>query len=500
MIPIIYTDEEYEDRLRFTSFLSDYFKIRKGTISNDFKYPLDVDIIFGWYQQRHPDTLLDVATVTHMLSVMGVKDVTRITLDVRPGIKMPIELTKLVRGHLQPDKAIEQLQVEPAELTLTPGLNALNLFIDLFMVEDKETKTSTAEIFDLYSCYCMHYNLQTLSKQEANRVFRRRIGDIRKGYVKGKSGMPYLYVRIPEQEYWEMSILIGLGLFVDNVGRVVDNKNKIMCSDVDELDQLVTPNALLQQYIDKRTSKRRYGIESPRTPKKRKRKDMGSDVTRRETQKDISDDSGGTQTSVRRAPGNSEDAALLRQTKADEIQGTRSKDNEHKDTKLNNTEDRDTKDTDRSTHKGDQRSHDKTNSSRNNPADERTSGRWREARRTDTNNSQQESSGGLIPYERSQVTGSVDPDDADWSIKVHSKEEWQEIQEQERAKEAREGLPTDEEVFKVLAMYKRISVGEFTKKDAEKVLKDIGVPQTAEDIWLKFQAYWEVTEIRANDD
>lgn len=273
----IYSEEEMTARSQFTMFFFDYFRLqRKHT--NTFKYPLSVDMIYAMYLRLFPNTTISQADMEFFFTVAGF-DARNLYLDLRPDVKFSEEMQKGLAPHLRPNviRSLGMCQ-ETASLSLDRAKNGFNHFMDVFIRPVKDgSRISTQRLFNLYTLFCVAYNIPMLTRKRMIGCLRARFGEVRKGYADGKSGVSYVFGVIPKETNWETSITLGIGLF-EHLNKWFDNLGKTI-----RLDAAQKPiDDVMALYIKQRTEGRRYAYESQAETTRGEEKE-----SQKETEQDI---------------------------------------------------------------------------------------------------------------------------------------------------------------------------------------------------------------------
>ncbi|NMB15242.1 MAG: hypothetical protein GX985_08365, partial [Gallicola sp.] len=242
----LFPPEEMDERLRFTQFFMDNFVIHKKS-TKSFMHPFTTDLLFKIYKKINPETKLSEADLELYFIMLGATQSTgSIFLDLRAQeIK---EITPSLWSCIESLVSIDKYRQLDAKgvlrKTLNPEDNCAIKFIDLFMRNRGiNVKTSSAQVFSLYSLYCIQNNLPAKSRKGFSSMIIKYFGPIKKGYLDGKSGITYIHCEIPPEALWSLSLKHGLGVF-SYLGKYFDNQGKRLTFDVDG-----NPDQLTQAHI-----------------------------------------------------------------------------------------------------------------------------------------------------------------------------------------------------------------------------------------------------------
>ncbi len=226
----IFSQEEMEERLLFTQFLNHYFVPRKNK-TEDFRHPLDTGLLYRMYRRSFPDGELSEADIHLYCTITGLLNpVGAIFLDLRvdKAEQLPPSLWRSVEPLLKPRKIINLTSSAPASRSIDPAVNIALDFFNLFVRRrSKNVKVSIGRMFNLYSMYAMQHTTEILSRKRFVDTIKNYLGDVKKGYADGKSGATYTHGKIPDEEFWPLSLSLGLGIF-EVGGKFFDNEGKTL--------------------------------------------------------------------------------------------------------------------------------------------------------------------------------------------------------------------------------------------------------------------------------
>lgn len=307
----IYSEEESDARLHFTTFFHDIFRIqRKHTTT--FKYPLSTELLFTMYVRLFPETMLSQADLEHYFITLGVTDTNNILLELRPEATIPQELLDGLTAHMIPRKAATlQMSKIPAKLSTELAVNSFEHFVDGFVkTVRKDIRTPVRNLFELYILFCSAYKLTPLTRKRALNILRERVGKVYRGYAGGISGVNYILGEIPNKEDWERSIRLGIGVF-NYLNQLFDNRGKRI-----RLTEDNTPvDNEMALYITQRTEGRKYAYvtrqDEPQAAEggsQEEQKETSADIDGRETQSVDEDVSRGTSQSDTETNNNADEA------------------------------------------------------------------------------------------------------------------------------------------------------------------------------------------------
>ena len=256
----VYSVEESKERLRFTMFLQQYFRLKsKGT--STFKYPLDSDFLFALYYKLNPDTILCGADLEVYFSILGVYNTNQIYIDLiaRHASEVPPSMLLALQPHMT-IAAIQALNAIGITKSVDESQNSFIAFINLFVkTTHKGEKTTLSDMYQLYTLYSLNNGISPISTKRMAEIIRAQISPIKKGYVNGASGRNYAICTIPTEERWQHSLTLGIGIF-EYMGKLFDNRGKHLAIDY---VTCIPKDDVTKLYIANRATKRswNYGEE-----------------------------------------------------------------------------------------------------------------------------------------------------------------------------------------------------------------------------------------------
>lgn len=301
----LFPPEEMDERLRFTQFFMDNFVIHKKS-TKSFMHPFTTDLLFKIYKKINPETKLSEADLELYFIMLGATQSTgSIFLDLRaqeikeitPSLWSCIESLVSIDKYKQLDaKGILRKKFNPED-------NGALKFIDLFVRNrGPNVKTSFAQVFSLYSLYCIQNNFPVKSRKGFSSMFIKYFGPIKKGYLNGKSGITYVHCEIPPEALWPLSLKHGLGVTTFS-GQFFDNKGKRLTFDVDG-----NPDQLTQAHIIYRlTGGKHEQTTTEEGSAEQEQEETGADINGREDESIIADVSRGKEEGDSEACNNSDE-------------------------------------------------------------------------------------------------------------------------------------------------------------------------------------------------
>lgn len=300
----LFPPEEMDERLRFTQFFMDNFIIHKKS-TKSFMHPFTTDLIFKIYKKINPETKLSEADLELYFIMLGATQSTgSIFLDLRA--QEIEEITPSLWSCIESLVSIDKYRQLEAKEVLRRSFNVeddtANKFISLFVRKrDSKTKTAFAQIFSLYSLYCMQHNLPVKSRKSFSALFAKNFGEIKKGYVNGKSGVTYAHCEIPPEDSWALSLKYGLGI-TPLFGQFFDNQGKQL-----NFDTNGEPDQLTQAHIIYRITGGKHEQTATEEGSAEQEQEASADVNGREDKSLITDVSRGEEEGDAKTSDNSDE-------------------------------------------------------------------------------------------------------------------------------------------------------------------------------------------------
>lgn len=298
----LFPPEEMHERLRFTQFFTEHFKLRKG-VTKDFRHPFTVDLLYRIYKRMYPDAKLSEADFELYFIILGaVQQTGSIFLDLRAQDVKEINpaLWDCIETIVTPKKYSFLTAKALTRKSMDPVENNTIKFFDLFVRRrDKPVKTSVSRIFSLYSLYCMQNNMAILGNKRFVHMLAKYVNPVKKGYADGKSGVNFVCCEIPTEDLWQNSLQLGLGVF-SYLGKHFDNNGKLLKFDADG-----KPEQLTQAHITYRLAGGKYESQAAEERSAEQEEKADGDIDGREDESPIAYVSGGTEESD---PETSDDA------------------------------------------------------------------------------------------------------------------------------------------------------------------------------------------------